>query len=142
MKLTLLAGRRFQRLSPQPNPPAGVYMYMRSLYLSVLFLTCASFLAAQIRPALIGAAIDESRRHSLTGNTRPEATAQNDQGAVAGDLLMEHIILQLARSAADERAVKAHIDSLHNAASPNYHRWTTDRTVSIRRASTIAIRSL
>jgi subtilase family serine protease len=98
---------------------------MRSWHLSVLFLTCAAFLGAQSRPALIGRGIDESRRHSLAGNTRPEATAQNDQGAVAGDFPMEHMILQLARSAADETAIKQYIDSLHDAASPNYHRWMT-----------------
>jgi subtilase family serine protease len=98
---------------------------MRSLQLSVLFATCASLLAAQSRPALIGRGIDESRRHSLAGNTRPEATAQNDQGAVAGNFSMEHMILQLARSAADEQAIKQYIDSLHDPASPNYHRWMT-----------------
>jgi subtilase family serine protease len=98
---------------------------MRSLHVSVLLLTCAGFLAAQSRPALIGRGIDESRRHSLAGNTRPEAAAPNDAGAVAGDFPMEHMILQLARSAADEQALKEHIDSLHDPASPDYHRWMT-----------------
>ena len=98
---------------------------MRLLHLSVLFLTCAALLAAQARPALVGRAIDESRRHSLAGNTRSEATARNDLGAVAGDLPMEHMILQLARSAADEQAVQQYIDSLHDPASPNYHQWMT-----------------
>ncbi|MGA2771396.1 MAG: S53 family peptidase [Bryobacteraceae bacterium] len=98
---------------------------MRSLHLSVLFLTCAAFLAAQSRPAVIGRGIDENRRHSLAGNTRPEATARNDQGAVAADFPMEHMILQLARSAAGEQAVQQYIDSLHDPASPNYHRWMT-----------------
>jgi subtilase family serine protease len=100
-------------------------MYMHSRYLPVLFVTCASFLAAQSRPALIGRGVDESRRHSLAGNTRPEATVRNDGGAVADNLPMEHMILQLARSASDEQALKEHIDSLHDPASPNYHRWMT-----------------
>jgi hypothetical protein len=102
-----------------------LYSYMRSLRLSLVFLACAAFLAAQSRPALMGRAIDESRRHSLAGNTRPEATARNDQGAVAGDFPMEHMILQFARSAADEQAVQQYIDSLHDPASPNYHHWMT-----------------
>src|ERR1035437_6545259 len=97
---------------------------MRSRYLPVLFLTCASFLAAQSLP-LIGHGIDESRRHSLAGNTRPEATARNDGGAVADSFPMEHMILQLARSASGEQALKEYIDSLHDPASPNYHRWMT-----------------
>jgi len=90
-----------------------------------VFLTCASFLAAQSRPPLISSGIDESHRHTLTGNTRPEATAQNDQGAVEGDLPLEHMILQFARSAADEQSLREYIDSLHDAASPTYHRWMT-----------------
>ncbi len=98
---------------------------MRSLRLSLLFLTWAAFLAAQSRPALTGRGIDESRRHSLAGNTRPEATPQNDRGAVAADFPMQHMILQLARSAAEEQALKQYIDSLHDPASPNYHRWMT-----------------
>ena len=73
----------------------------------------------------MGRGIDESRRHSLAGNTRPEATPQNDQGAVAGDFPMEHMILQLARSAANEQALQRYIDSLHDPASPNFHRWMT-----------------
>jgi subtilase family serine protease len=100
-------------------------MYMHSRYLPVLFVTCASFLAAQSRPALIGRGVDESRRHSLAGNTRPEATARNDGGAVADNFSMEHMILQLTRSASDEQALKEYIDSLHDPASPNYHRWVT-----------------
>jgi len=38
---------------------------------------------------------------------------------------MEHMLLQLARSAADEQALQQYIDSLHDPASPNYHHWTT-----------------
>jgi len=98
---------------------------MRSGYVSLLFLAFAAFLAAQSRPAVAGRAIDESRRHSLAGNTRPEATARNDQGAVASDFAMEHMILQLARPAADEQALKEYIDSLQDPASPNYHHWMT-----------------
>ncbi len=93
--------------------------------LPVLFLAGASFLAAQSRPALIVRGIDESRRSTLAGNTRPEATARNDAGAVPGDLPMEHMFLQLARSAADEHALQEYIDSLHDPASANYHRWET-----------------
>jgi subtilase family serine protease len=99
--------------------------YMGSLRLPVLFLTCASFLAAQSHVALIVRGIDESRRYTLAGNTRPEATVPNDAGAVPGDLPMEHMILQLVRSAADEQALQEYIDSLHDPASPNYHHWAT-----------------
>ena len=100
-------------------------MHMRFSRVPVLVLTCVSWLAAQSRPALINRSIDESRRQTLAGNTRLEARAANDAGAVPGDLPMEHMILQLTRSAADEKAVKQYIDSLHDSASANYHRWMT-----------------
>lgn len=87
-------------------------------------LLCASFAAAQT-PALITRDIDENQRQVLTGNTRPEARAENDGGAVPGDLAMEHMVLQLKRPADDEAAVKTFIDSLHDASSPNYHHWMT-----------------
>ena len=69
---------------------------MRSLHLSLLFLTCAGFLAAQSRPVLAGRGIDESRRHSLAGNTRPEAAARNDGGAVADSFPMLSIPASLS----------------------------------------------
>lgn len=97
---------------------------MRPMHLSIALLVCGSFLAAQ-SPGLITGKIDESRRKTLAGNTRPEATAANDAGAVPGDLTMDHMILQLTRSAAGEEAVSQYIDSLHDPASPNYHRWMT-----------------
>jgi subtilase family serine protease len=96
-----------------------------SLRLPVLFLACVSLAPAQLRTPLINRSVDESRRFTLAGNTRPEATAQNDQGAVPADLPMEHMLLQLARSAADEKALQEYIDSLHDPASPNFHHWKT-----------------
>jgi subtilase family serine protease len=80
---------------------------------------------AQTRTAVITGAIDESRRQVLSGNTRPEATAENDQGAVADDLALDHMILQLSRPAASEQALEQKIDNLYNPASPEYHQWLT-----------------
>jgi len=98
---------------------------MRLLQLPVLLLASFAVLAAQTRPALINRTIDENNRHVLAGNTRPEAQSENDGGAVADDLLMDHMILQLTRSAADEQTLKQYIDSLHDPASPNFHKWMT-----------------
>jgi len=91
----------------------------------VLVLMCVSSSPGQTRPGLIDRSIDETRRHTLAGNTRPEAGAGSDAGVVEGDLPMEHMFLQLKRSDSDEAAVKDYIDSLHNPRSPNYHRWMT-----------------
>ena len=73
--------------------------------------------------ALITQEIDESRPVTLKGNTRREANAVNDRGAVADDSQMEHMLLQLQRPPEQEQALKEFIDQLHNPASPNFHRW-------------------
>ena len=76
-------------------------------------------------PPLIRENVDESRRVVLAGNTRPEANGPNDRGAVPGDFPMEHMLLQLHRSAAQEQAVRKFIDDLHNPQSQDFHRWLT-----------------
>ncbi len=81
-------------------------------------------LAAQSRPMLTGA-IDETRLHTLQGNTRPEASAANDRGPVPDTLAMDHLLLQLQRSPEQQAAVDALIDDLHNPKSPSYHHWLT-----------------
>src|SRR6267143_1828692 len=72
---------------------------------------------------LITQNIDEEKRVTLKGNTRPEARAQNDRGAVADDFPMEHILLQLRRAPEIEKALQQFIDELHTPGSPNFHRW-------------------
>jgi subtilase family serine protease len=81
--------------------------------------------AQTARRPLITEAVDNTRLHTLAGNTRPEANAQNDAGAVADDFAMEHMQIQLQRSAAQEQALKQFIDQLHNPKSPNFHKWMT-----------------
>jgi subtilase family serine protease len=87
----------------------------------------AQMVNAQVAPrrALITEPVDEGRLHRVAGNTRPEARPENDLGAVPNDLPMEHMLLQLTRSAADEQAVRDYIDSLHEPGSPNFHHWMT-----------------
>ncbi len=75
--------------------------------------------------ALITQNIDEGKRVTLKGNTRHEAKAENDLGAVADDLPMEHMQLQLRRSSEQERALQQFIEELHTPGSPNFHRWIT-----------------
>ena len=77
------------------------------------------------RPLLTGA-MDERQTVTLEGNTRVEARiAANDRRAVADGLPLDHMHLQLKRSAAQERAVEKFVDSLTDRASPNYRHWLT-----------------
>ena len=94
---------------------------------ALTLLTCArtAFSASSQTPPLIAAAIDESALITLAGNTRPEATAANDRGAVSPDIPMEHMLLQLRRAPEQEHALEKYLDDLEDPKSPNYHRWLT-----------------
>ena len=74
---------------------------------------------------LIRQAVDENKLVTLKGNTRPEANAENDLGPVSDALTMDHMMLQLKRSAEQEQAVAQFVDELHNPSSPNFHKWLT-----------------
>jgi subtilase family serine protease len=91
----------------------------------VVLLTFPLGLAAQSRGSrvLITQRINENVLHRLAGNTRPQATAENDAGPVPDSLTMEHMLLQMQRPAEQETALRQLIDSLHNPQSANYHHW-------------------
>jgi subtilase family serine protease len=60
---------------------------------------------------------------TLRGNTRPEAVSENDEGAVADSLPLNHMLLQLKRSVEREAALNQLIDDLHDPKSGSYHQW-------------------
>jgi hypothetical protein len=74
--------------------------------------------------ALITQAIDETRRATLAGNTRPEANRQNDLGPAEDGLHLD-MYLQLKRSPQQDLAAKQFVESLTDKASPNFHKWIT-----------------
>ena len=76
---------------------------------------------------LITQSVDESKLVTLAGNTRPEAIAKakTDRGRVADSLPMAHMMLQLKRSADQERELEKFIDDLQDKSSPNFHHWIT-----------------
>ncbi|HEX4241319.1 MAG TPA: protease pro-enzyme activation domain-containing protein [Steroidobacteraceae bacterium] len=90
-------------------------------------LAAATSLAAPSgfpQPAITASA-NPAHLTMLRGNTRPEANAANDQGAVADTLPLEHMMLQLKRSPEREAALRQLIDELHDPTSPGYHQWLT-----------------
>ncbi len=74
---------------------------------------------------LITRPIDASRLHTLTGNTRSEANAQNDRGKVPDSLAMDHMLLQMQRTPEREQALRNFIDQQYDSTSPNFHKWLT-----------------
>ncbi len=73
----------------------------------------------------IVSAVNEAKLTVLGGNTRPEANAANDQGAVEGSMPMQHMLLQLKRTPEREAALTQLIDDLHNPQSESFHQWLT-----------------
>jgi len=100
---------------------------VRLLCCSALTLGLTSVLVAQgaAQSVLITRPVDSSRLHTLAGNTRPEANAQNDRGKVADTFPLQHMLLQLQRSGERELALKSFIDQQHDSTSPNFHSWLT-----------------
>lgn len=98
----------------------------------ILALSCTSQFAesqgsqsARRARVLITQNLDEAKLVMLRGNVRPEATAVNDRGAVPEDFAMEHMLLQLQRPPELEKELQQFIDDLHDAQSPNFHKWLT-----------------
>src|SRR5580698_823317 len=69
--------------------------------------------------------IDDDRRVTLRGNVHPLALAQYDEGAVAPDYPMEHMLLTLVLDPAQQDALDQLVDAQHNPESPFYHQWLT-----------------
>ncbi len=72
---------------------------------------------------LITKDIDESRRVTLRGNTRPEANRRNDRGRVPDDFPLEHMLLQLRRPPELQQEYDAYVDGLTRHNSSNFHQW-------------------
>ena len=102
-------------------------MSSRILYTLAVVVCISPFaiFAQTAKRPLITETVDNARLHTFAGNTRPEANAQNDLGAVPDDFAMAHMQLQLQRSAAQEQALQTFIDQLHNPKSPSFHKWLT-----------------
>jgi subtilase family serine protease len=93
--------------------------------LAAILANSVPIVAQGARQPLITQRVDDGALVTLAGNTRPEATAANDHGAVAGDLMLDHMYLQLRRSPSQQAAVDQLISRLHDQNSPQYHQWLT-----------------
>lgn len=100
--------------------------YAVLLSLILLLTGCFLVLMSQTTPgALIRERVDETKLVTLAGNTRPEATADNDLGIVADSLSLDHMMLQLKRPPQREEEVTKFIADLHDPKSASFHKWLT-----------------
>ncbi len=102
-----------------------------TLFSCALLLLIGSFFALRSQStgrratALIHDRVDENKLVTLAGNTRSEANAENDLGAVADSLVLNHMMLQLKRSPEREQMAAQFAADLHDPKSPNFHKWIT-----------------
>jgi subtilase family serine protease len=71
----------------------------------------------------IGAAIDESKLTVLHGNTHPMIRGAFDRGAAADTLQMDHMLLVLQPSAAQQAALEKLLAAQQDKNSSSYHQW-------------------
>jgi Pro-kumamolisin, activation domain/Abnormal spindle-like microcephaly-assoc'd, ASPM-SPD-2-Hydin len=90
-----------------------------------LFLLAVPVAEAEGQRLLITQSVDAAKLVTLQGNTRPEARAKYDRGAVADSFAIDHIFLLLKRSPEQEQALKQFIDELTDPSSKNFHQWLT-----------------
>jgi len=106
-------------------------MHLKFFSIVLLILFCARHEAhAQVSHkarTMLTQSISENRLVTLRGNTRPEANATNDRGAAAGAFHMDHMFLQLRRPGERQEELDKFVEELHDAASPNFHKWLTPR---------------
>ena len=122
----MLRVSRNYRISKLPGYHQAMFRIPRlNAILAAALLLSFAARAQDVRraPALIRSSIDESRLVTLGGNTRPEAIAANDLGAVPGNFALNHMLLQLKRAPQMEASVEQLITRLHDPKSPNFHRW-------------------
>lgn len=64
---------------------------------------------------------------ALSGSLSPAVATAQDLGQMDSDFPMDHMLLQLKRSPAQEADVRATIADLQNPGSPSYHHWLTSK---------------
>ena len=101
-----------------------------------LFLVSPAFsqtsAAARSSRDLITEQVDANKFVTMRGSVHPAATAANDRGRVDDAMPLEHMFLQLHRSAEQERALTELINELHDPSSPNFHHWLTPDQIGSR----------
>ena len=79
--------------------------------------------------SLISGSINDHDLMTLTHNTRPEANALNDRGAMPDGVRYGGQLL-LKRDPAQQAALRQAIQDLHDPQSPNFHHWMTNEDIA------------
>ncbi len=96
-----------------------------SAVLSSVFAISADAASAVPARNLVTASVDTNQRHVLAGQHALWATSQNDAGAVANDLPLPQLTIELKRTPEREQAFQQLLKDQQDPASPDYHHWLT-----------------
>lgn len=97
-----------------------------SLALSTSFLfPVLAFAQVGYVPSRITRAVDENKLTALPGNVHPLARPQYDRGPAPPGLPLDHMMLVLKKSPAQEAALERLLAAQQDRNSPNYHKWLT-----------------
>ena len=100
---------------------------MRTQFAAIIMAALASPFMGGAAGAHIAVPIDDTRRVVLEGNTRPEASPENDRGPVSDSMPLAHLQLLLRRPPARENSLVTTIRGLHDRHSQLFHKWLTAR---------------
>src|SRR5690242_17879363 len=87
-----------------------------------LSISSATLLAQQAR---IAGPVDRFQKVTLRGNVHPLAVAQFDAGPVDAGMQLDHVIVVLKRSAAQQADLDRLLAEQQDRSSQNYHAWLT-----------------
>ena len=100
---------------------------LRAFFCSLSFLILVSFSFSSLfaQENRVNARISGSQLTTLAGRVHPLASAQNDQGAVAGGFQLSGITIHLQPSAAQQALLQQLLANQQNPQSPSFHQWLT-----------------
>jgi subtilase family serine protease len=95
----------------------------------LLLLSLATLLFPALLPARvhdrIAQPIQVSESQPVRGNVHPFARTENDQGEVAGSMMLNRMVMTFSPSAAQQADLDAILSEQQNPLSPYYHQWLT-----------------
>lgn len=100
-------------------------MFRSNLLIFVVGAVTIAPLCAQTPAVRIAGGVNNAQLLTLSGNVHPLARPQFDQGAAPSELPMEHMLLVLTRTAAQEAALETLIKEQQDRTSAQYHQWLT-----------------
>ena len=111
----------------------------RTKQLVILCALTATFGLSRVAPSqvnqqrrLVTQPISNSQMHTFAGNTRPEATSDNDAGAVSDATSLTGLQLVLQRPPETQAAFDQYVADLHNPNSSNFHNWLTNAQIGVK----------